>query len=339
MVRTTIQSLIWLGTKRRNRKMKFGKLLISIVIVSLLVSMAIPMAAAPKGGGGKPPKDDPTPADPVIAYSTIRGKSLWVMDADGSHQTQIHATDENIGKPTWAPDGSAIAFTVGIGYKELWRIDVSVVDGVPVGSNPMMLHSSIYYAPEWSPAGDVIVFAELISDLIHLRTIPATGGDPTTLYTAPSGFATMDPTWSPDASSIAYAEMELFTGPDNYRINVFDVASTEVTTVYGPVTTNIYWLEWGKSPGSTEIVFSMITGGGFSVYTIDIASPSPTPVLIEGGDSRFPSWSPDDSQVIYTSLTPRPKGQKMDWKIWVEDLATGDKTELAKAYWALDWKR
>ena len=111
-----------------------------------------------------------------------------------------------------------------------------------------------------------------------------------------------------------------------------------VTTVYGPVTDNIDWLEWGKSAGSTEIAFSMITeGGGFSVYTIDIASPSPTAILIEGGDTRFPSWSPDDSSIAYTVVVSK-RGRIRSKTIWVEDLGTGDKTELANG-WSLDWKR
>jgi Tol biopolymer transport system component len=327
---------------RRNRIMKLGKLLISLVIVSLLLSMAIPMAAAkPGGGGGKPPKDppDPTPANPAIAYTTDGQRSLWVMDADGSHQTSIYGTDENIGKPTWAPDGSAIAFEVGILNGELWRIDVDVVDGVPLGSNPMLLHSSAYYNAEWSPAGDVILFPEKTysPDLYHLRTIPATGGEATTLYTSPAGTSVSYPTWSPDAATIAF--MELTYPPYSYEIKTFDVATSAVTTIYGPVTTHIHWLEWGKSTDSTEIVFTMrIPDGGFGIYTIDIASQSPTAVLIEGGDSRFPSWSPDDSQIAYTSKTPRPKGPKTDFKIWVEDVDTGTRTELVKG-WALDWKR
>jgi Tol biopolymer transport system component len=158
-----------------------------------------------------------------------------------------------------------------------------------------------------------------------------------TLYTSPAGTSVSYPTWSPDAATIAF--MELTYPPYSYEIKTFDVATSAVTTIYGPVTTHIHWLEWGKSADSTEIVFTMrIPDGGFGVYTIDIASPSPTAVLIEGGDSRFPSWSPDDSQIAYTSKTPRPKGPKTDFKIWVEDIATGDRTELVKG-WALDWIR
>ncbi len=351
MVRTTIQIVIWLGTKRRNRKMKFGKLLISIVIVSLLVSMAIPMAAAvkpdnPGGGGGKPPKDppDPTPANPAIAYTT-NGQTMWVMDADGSHQTQIYEAGDRLHTPSWAPDGSAIAFLVGINYGELWRINFSVVDGVPVGSNPTMLYSSTtngnLYSAEWSPAGDVILFSESTVSpdrYYHLRTISATGEGLETLYTASADSQVYSVTWSLDASIIAFMEQ---TGPSPFtrQINTLDVATSAVTTVYGPVTSYMGWLEWGKSLDSTQIVFDMFILDGMGVFTMDIAlPPDQTLVLVEGGDSRFPSWSPDDSQIAYMSRTPRPKGPKTDFKIWVEDLDTGDRTELAKG-WMLDWKR
>jgi dipeptidyl aminopeptidase/acylaminoacyl peptidase len=210
---------------------------------------------------------------------------------------------------------------VGINYGELWRIDFSNVDGVPVGSNPTLLYSSTtggnLYSAEWSPAGDVILFSESTVSpdrLYHLRTIPATGGDVEPLYTAPADSQIYSATWNSDASTIAFMEQ---TGPSPYttrRINTLDVVTSAVTTVYGgPETSFISWLEWGKSLGSTQIAFNM----------------------------NIPSWSPDDSQVAYMSITPHPKGPKTDAKIWVEDLdgtGEGDRTELAKG-WMVDWKR
>jgi Tol biopolymer transport system component len=230
-------------------------------------------------------------------------------------------------------------------YGELWRIDFSVVDGVPVGSNPTLLYTSTtdgnLYSAEWSPAGDVILFSESTVSpdrYYHLRTIPATGGAVEPLYTAPADAQIYSATWSLDASIVAF--MERSTSSQIYTLDVASCdVSCEVTLAYGGPSAFLSWLEWGKSPGSTQIAFNMNIPDGTGVFMMDIAlPPDQTLVLIEGGDSRFPSWSPDDSEIAYVSKTPRPKGPKTDWKIWIEDLDTGDRTELIKG-WMLDWVR
>jgi hypothetical protein len=106
------------------------------------------------GGGGKPPKDPPPPADPKIAY--VNGNALMVMNVDGARQTMIY--EGTVQGPNWSPNGDSIAFlgtyTTGVS-RELWTIDISIVNDEPVGSNPTLLYDNAYYNPAWSPDGDI----------------------------------------------------------------------------------------------------------------------------------------------------------------------------------------
>ncbi len=346
--------------------MKFGKLLISIVIVSLLVSMVIPMAAAPKGGGGKPPKDppDPTPANPAIAYiSDATSSSLMVMNDDGSNEAEVYRAQTRIYSPSWAPDGSAIAFhdiytnTEGYYDRKLWRIDVTIVDGVPQGSNPRILYPSISSNPAWSPSptgtlGDVIAFPEHISDpstgdiTYLLRTVPATGlsegEEATTLYTAPNGHSIYHITWRSDASQIAFREG---VPGSVYTIKVLDltvpVDSDNPTTVFGPVTYWISNLDWARTKdtiafGAYEISPDQLN----SVWTIDITQDDPDqdPKFVVGGRAGWPSWSPDDSQIAFTRPDKKTGSRLRGWHVWTHDFASGIDTKLAKGF-ILDWVR
>ena len=106
-----------------------------ICVLALLIATVFGASysvLAGKGGGGKPSKEDPTPAEPAIAYFRTGGKDigLWVMDADGSHQTHIPIA--NYVYPwyiSWSPTGASIAITSGpvnTVYMYLWTIDITV---------------------------------------------------------------------------------------------------------------------------------------------------------------------------------------------------------------------
>jgi Tol biopolymer transport system component len=318
--------------------MKLGKLLLSIVIVSLIVSMAIPLAAAPKppdkpGGGGKPPKDEP-PADPAICYR--RANTLYVMNADGSNQVVVYQAD-SIGNPKWAPDGSAIAFIMqqeDYTY-DLYRIDVSLVNGQPQGSNLYELVQDVgMHTPAWSPGGDEIAFVQKIDGVSRLiQTVPATGGTVETIYNGPGDFWISGLAWRGDGLKLAFYGNTLPGGVNApggpQSIVVLDLSYYSTTTVYGPTTDWFAHIDWARN---SDI---LVMQTSFGIAILDITETNPTPqTLIESTASlRFPTWSPDDSQIAYL----RP-GKGRSSEIVIYTLATEETEILAKGF-APDWCR
>ena len=68
-----------------------------------------------------------TPDNRIVYVSTASGHpSIWIMDADGGHQTQLTTDLSNVYHPAVTPDGRHIVFisTRG-GAPNIWRIDVT----------------------------------------------------------------------------------------------------------------------------------------------------------------------------------------------------------------------
>jgi Tol biopolymer transport system component len=298
---------------------------ISVILVCLLIIAAVfgaTCTAFAGKPGGKPPKGEP-PADPAIAYYvTGTVSSIVVMNADGSNRADVyHGPKFGIGlrNPSWSPDGSQIALKDG---SALWQVDVAVVDGEPEGSNPTSLLDSIFGGPEWSPAGqgssmeDMILFTR--GSQTSLEVIPAGGGNTQTLYTDPDGYHIWYPVWSPTGDRIAF---QVWDG-DHYSLKILVIATGEVTTVKEPfLGLN---LDWARTKDILAYHYYD------EIYTLDISTKVTTKIV----DGKYPSWSPDDSQLVLIGV-----GKKISGSIVKYDLTTQETTKLVGGGGMPDWCR
>lgn len=313
--------------------------LVFVLVASLLMSFPLISAAPPdkcepwpecKGGGGEDP-----PADPAIAY--FWQGEIKVMNTDGSNQATIYEGDFHTTGLSWSPDGSSLAFSVfgtPQGDFSLWRIDIEVVDGAPQGMNAQRLAGpedcNACTGPAWSPVGGEIAIGAGVGVFpSYVTVVPDTGGPAQVIYTGPQETTgCKEVTWSSDGSRLAFVEVDMTTG-DKY-IKVIERATGTVThTLVEGMFDTIEGLEWGRQ-GSDELAFGgQSEGVGFSLYILDIATGALEQV--RGGDQ--PSWSPDNSMMVFVTLG---KGQP---RIKTIDLGTGDVTTLANRGKLPDWRR
>ena len=84
-----------------------------------------------------------------IAFSSFRDGNyeIYVMDADGSNQTNISNTSSHDIYPAWSPDGNHIAFTAWRdGNAEIYLMDEDGSNQTNISNN-----SSNDDSPAWSP--------------------------------------------------------------------------------------------------------------------------------------------------------------------------------------------
>src|SRR5215207_9915286 len=248
---------------------------------------------------------------------------LWVMDADGTNQTNLTNTpDTNEGQPAWSPDGTKIAFT-GPGELNEDRSgglgDVYVMDAD--GTNKTNLTDTPNrsdYQPSWAPSGAQLTFVREVEgrvifeqpDIFVMDTDPATNDAINLTQTDESESG---PDWSPDGAKIAFAGVrnsgwEILTmDPDGQNETIL-TGDTFEGEDRGP--------DW--SPDSTMVVFQKSDNSGGSggdpedIWAVNRDGSGDTNLSNHPSFDTGPSWSPDGSEIIFTRTLPSVDGGQSD---------------------------
>src|SRR6266542_533118 len=156
------------------------------VLVAALAASARPALAAFPGANGK------------IVFTSDRdgNDEIYVMNADGTAQTNLTNNPATDARPVWSPDGSRIAFasTRGGFFFDIWVMN-SDGSGAPVDLTNTPAGSDV--RPDWSPDGTKLTF--YFGDVGHdVYVMNADGSGRTNLTN--SAASDFGPVWSPDGT-------------------------------------------------------------------------------------------------------------------------------------------
>jgi Tol biopolymer transport system component len=252
-----------------------------------------------------------SPKGDWIAFTSEREGSadLFRVHPDGSGLERLTDDPAFDDQPAFSPDESQIAFvsTRSEGFANLWILDLATHKAKPLTSG----HGGDF-RPAWSPDGKWIAFSsDRESDAppgkgrwerLHLVDIFVIHPDGTGLkrISEHGGFCGT-PKWTSDSRSvIAYCMTGQETLSNRFGAGDVDDKLVKIDVATGAVTPA------PAGPG-VKLAPSVLPSGviGYlrrdkTAHGVFYADGSKGP---EGNDLRFPSWSPDGKQVVYSRFS------------------------------------
>jgi Tol biopolymer transport system component len=255
---------------------------------------------------------------------------IWVMNADGSHQTRLIESQDGygFGNPVWSPDGAQIAYNR---FKVPERAGVSVDDQAiwlasADGTNQRLLIEGTgwYWLPHWSPDGAWILFTidaqrgpgsgagvqapdigfgqppafgqpQAVAPNVDVWRIRADGsGEPERVTDDPAEDRAGE--YSPDGSHLLFDSTREAGHVAIYVANA-DGSDAARATFMGD--------DWGASwsPDGTRFAFHANPSGGapdIYITTFPISGMA-TRVTDDPAADSVPNWSPDGSRIAFIS--------------------------------------
>ena len=281
-------------------------------------TMVVPVA----GGPARLLFDEP--AGNVFAYPSPDGSkfayllnnagrgTIWVRDTSAGPPKQLttDGLEDFRSARAWSPDGRFILFwTRRTGTSDLWTVNVET-------GEQRQLTDDIRNDSEgaWSPDGRCVVFISDRGGQTDLWIVAAAGG-PAQRVTADLDVEAV-PEWSPDGKRVVYTAAHY-------------VASIDVMPADGGTARSLTSLDgYGAgglavSPDGLTLLYHSNRSGSGDIWSVPLAGGEPK-VLVGGPlDELGPYWSPDGSQVVFTS---NRRGATND--VWVMPAAGGEPRQL-----------
>ena len=242
-------------------------------------------------------------ANGKIAFMSTRDGNgeIYLMNPDGSNQTNLTNNSAGDYAPAWSPDGAKIAFVSNRnGTSQIFAMNAD-------GSDPVQLTFDDFSYPgslTWSPDGTKIAFCASWSQNFasDIFIINSDGSHLTRLTNATDDLDfSSDTSWSPDGTRIVFDRG--FFSADLYVINA-DGSNVTMLTTDG---VSPYW-----SPDGAEIAFARSATPCypfdppflpclFEIFAINATGSNP--IRLTTTPSPFstanPAWSPDGARIAF----------------------------------------
>jgi TolB protein len=238
-------------------------------------------------------------------------KEIWVMDYDGSNQSQLTHVGSISISPRISPDGSRLAFSSLT--KSGWDILMYSMDLNRLVSFPHFGGTNL--SPAWSPDATRLAFSSSRSGESEIYICDASGGNLHRM-TANKG-PDVSPAWNrKTGSQIAFVSGR--TGlPQVYTMEADGTNQQRMTDQGYAVSPN-----WAPNGQFLTMAWTRKYGpgdpGSSDIYLMDVASKQWVQLTHDGGRNDFPFWAPDGRHIVFQSSR---SGKEQIWMM----LADGTK--------------
>jgi Tol biopolymer transport system component/streptogramin lyase len=226
-----------------------------------------------------------------IAFISYRDNhnQIFVMNADGSGQTNLSNNPAWDMAPNWSADGKRIVF-----YRYLAdRYVIVVMNADGTGQTQLTNNKAQDTFPIWSPDGRQIAFTSNRDGNEEVYLMNADGSGQTNLSNSPA--TDLGPTWSPDGKRLTF----ISNRDGNYEVYLINADGTGLLNLTQNPANDRSALGW--SPDGKKIVFDSDRDGHAQIYVINADGTAQTRLTNNPSEDMEPIWSPDGKQIIYTS--------------------------------------
>jgi TolB protein len=235
--------------------------------------------------------------DEVGAYmaKTARSRTEFVSVELSSGRRTLHSASNQTKLSPRFLDGGRIGFAIRSANADeegikIWSPDLRVADVVKGAAR----------APSWSPDGAHLVYERALRRSMNEHFIPTGSVDPEFDLYLSEPFTT----FSPDGTRLLYSEQSSDgMDPADTSLAIMNADGSGKRIVYHRPGASAFDPNW--SPAGDLILFSIgsyFRAPGFPPAQIATIKPDGTgftPIVDDGANNGFPTWSPDGSQIVY----------------------------------------
>ena len=222
---------------------------------------------------------------------------IFVMEADGSGETQLTSNLANEAGAAFSPDGNQVAFDRVTGGAFAANRDVFVVPATGGKEVPVATGPDNESSPAWSPDGTKLAFDSTRSGDGDIWVVNADGSGAANLTKAPAS-GDNAAAWSPDGTRIAFhSQRGAPSNTDVYVMNADGSNQTRLTT-----DANVDAVpSW--SPDGTRIVFRRNTLGqqDGDIWAMNADGSGEVKLTEDTAADDNPAWSPDGTKIAFNS--------------------------------------
>lgn len=234
---------------------------------------------------------------------------IYLMNIDGTHQTQLTNNTGDNRWLSWSHDSSKIAFAsdrdhpMSMQFNKPSRYEIYVINVNGTGERQLTFDNSQSLYPTWAPDGKTIAFTSGSDDSAAIYRIGADGSGQSRLSGGTEEFVM--PAWSPNGAKIAMLKRDFFDR-SIYLMNADGSGIVKFTTA----PERPAYLSW--SLDGALIAFSAKgtqepTNCGSDwfkpdqIYVVKVRSGKVNELTDDCDRNWGPSWSPDGEKIIFTA--------------------------------------